>query len=80
MNWLFITYTIEVSYQVTLATYISKLDHAQFSQLTDAAVGCLRLEKELSQGHLLTPEQFPHDDLLTPPQLEWRNTAGHKNT
>lgn len=43
-------------------TYISKLDHTQFPQLTDAAVRCLRLEEELGQGHLLTSEQLPHDD------------------
>lgn len=56
-------------------TYISKLDHAQFSQLADAAVGSLRLEKELSQGHLLAPEQFPHDENHTRTQLEGRNSA-----
>lgn len=53
-----------------IRTYISELDHAQFSKLADTAVGCLWLEKELSQGHLLTSEQFPHDGNLTPPQLE----------
>ena len=56
-------------------THISELDHAQFSQLTDAAVGCLWLEEELGQCHLLTPEQFPHDDKLTLPPLEQRSTA-----
>lgn len=51
-------------------TYISKLDHTQFSQLTDTAVGSLWLEEELGQGHLLASEQLPHDENHTPTQLE----------
>lgn len=45
-----------------IPTYISELDHAQFSQLTDTAVGGLRLQEELGQGHLLTSEQLPHGE------------------
>lgn len=41
-------------------TYITELHHADFSKLTDATVGRLRLEEELSQRHFFTSEELPH--------------------
>lgn len=53
-----------------LQTYVSELDHSELSQLAHAAVGRLRLQKELGQGHLFTSEQLPHGGGQTPTQLE----------
>lgn len=41
-------------------THVTELHHPNLSQLTDTAVGRLRLQEELRQRHLLTPEEFPH--------------------
>lgn len=42
-------------------THISKLHNAQLSQLTDAVVGCTRLQEKLHEAHLLTAEHGAHD-------------------
>lgn len=43
-------------------THIAKLHHPDLAEFTNAAVGSLRLEEELGQGHLFTSKEFPHDD------------------
>lgn len=48
-----------------VCTYISELHHANLPQLTDTAVGGLRLEEKLGQGHLFTAEQLPHNAQLS---------------
>lgn len=57
-------------------TYISELDHAKFSQLAHAAVGRLRLQKELGQGHLFTSEQLPHGGGQKSPPMTVTHKAG----
>jgi len=59
-------------------TYISKLHHSNLPQLTDTAVGGLRLEEELGQGHLLTAEQLPHNALLSTQCTKGRMSGGRK--
>lgn len=41
-------------------THIAELHHADLPQLADATVGRLRLQEQLSQRHLFTPEELPH--------------------
>lgn len=41
-------------------THITELHHADLSQLTDATVGRLRLQEELSQRHFFASEELPH--------------------
>lgn len=53
------------------ATHISELHQAQFSQLTDTVVGWARLEEELHQTHLLTPEKGAHDRLNAAGEVTW---------
>jgi len=40
--------------------YIAKLRHAELAEFGGAAVGGLRLQEHLAQGHLLTPEERSH--------------------
>ena len=46
----------------TSVTYVSELHEPQFSKLTDAVVCRPRLQKQLGQTHLFTPEQGAHFD------------------
>lgn len=46
----------------TSGTYVSELHEPQFSKLTDAVVCRPRLQKQLGQTHLFTPEQGAHFD------------------
>lgn len=41
-------------------TYVTELHHPDLSQFTDTTVGSFGLEKELSERHLFTSEEFPH--------------------
>lgn len=61
-----------------VCTYVSELHHADLPQLTDAAVGGLRLKEELGQGHLLTAEQLPHNALLSPQCTKGRMSRGEE--
>lgn len=61
---------------VMVCTYVSELHHADLPQLTDTAVGRLRLKEELGQGHLLTAEQLPHNALLSTQCTKGRMSRG----
>lgn len=41
-------------------TYVAKLHEAELAELGNAGIGCLALEEQLTQGHLLAAEERAH--------------------